>query len=101
MPDLFIAECGVTEERWQEEFGSVCRIKSSLGVRPRIALLQMKSIDPCTQQDRLWVADPKALQRIYQNSSYSYKKPEGSRITGALLLDRGIIWAEGSTSVTL
>lgn len=30
--DLLLPECGVTEDKWQKEFGSIFRIKGGVGV---------------------------------------------------------------------
>jgi hypothetical protein len=42
-----------------------------------------------------WQADPKALQYVFQTSGYNFKKLDGLRAALALLVDRGIVWAEG------
>lgn len=38
MPELMLSECGVTESKWQAEFGNVVRVKASFGVREIIGL---------------------------------------------------------------
>ena len=51
---------------------------------------------PCMQENRLWVADPKAINHIMQKSGYFYTKPSDAREQIALLADRrGIGTVEG------
>ena len=47
------------------------------------------------QEDRLWIANPKALHHILELSGYLYEKPYafGERYT--LTLGRGVFWAAG------
>ncbi|KAH9941518.1 cytochrome P450 [Amylocystis lapponica] len=68
---------GEHEFRWQEEFGPVYRIKSLLG------------------EDRLVIADPKALQHIYQTANTLWLKPTVRREFSRMFLGRGIAWAQG------
>ena len=55
--------------------------------------------DAVVQEDRLWIADPKAVHRILQGSGYLYGKPGHSRELIVTLLDRGLAWAEGEPSL--
>ena len=48
----------------------------------------------------MWIADPKAINHILQKSGYLYAKPSDVRERTALLVDRGISWAEGRLFVT-
>jgi uncharacterized membrane protein len=48
------------------------------------------------QENQLFIADPKALQHIFQTCTYEYEKPSGERALLSLLLDRGILWAKGA-----
>ena len=48
------------------------------------------------QEDRLWTADPKAMNHILKNSCTLYKKQENVREMIALFVDRGLIWADGN-----
>ena len=59
------------------------------------------NIGVLVQEDRLWIADPKALNHILQKSGYLYAKPNNVQERTALLTDRGIIWAEGELSITI
>ena len=58
-------------------------------------------IGVCLQEDRLWIADPKAINHILQKSGYLYAKPSDARERSALLTDRGILWAGGESSITV
>jgi len=49
----------------------------------------------CVQEDRLWTADPKALNHILQKSGYLYVKPRSAQERTALVAGRGISWAQG------
>lgn len=49
------------------------------------------------QEDRLWVADPKALHHILELSGYLYEKPYAFRERHAVTLDRGLFWAAGGS----
>lgn len=44
---LLLPECGVTEARWQEEFGSIFRFKASLGVSIVQALIERRTYSFC------------------------------------------------------
>ena len=48
-----------------------------------------------TQEDRLWIADPAALNHILQKSGYLYAKPSNNRERAGLFTDRGLLWANG------
>lgn len=48
------------------------------------------------KEDRLWIADPKALHHILQATSYLYVKPSIRRETASLVADRGLLWADGT-----
>ena len=48
------------------------------------------------QEDRLWVADPKAINHILRNSCTVYRKPTKEREFIAMVLDRGLSWADGN-----
>jgi len=53
------------------------------------------------QEDRLWVADPKAINHILQKSGYLYAKPSDIQEQAALFNDRGIGSVEGELSTTI
>ncbi|KAF8638059.1 hypothetical protein AX16_010691 [Volvariella volvacea WC 439] len=71
------SQAGVPDFRFQSEFGDVVRIKGPFG------------------EDRLWIADPKALQHIFHTSGYGFLKwPERTEIS-RVLMGRGLLWADG------
>jgi cytochrome P450 len=43
----------------------------------------------------LWVADPKAISHILKNTVTRYGKPSATRELIALVIDRGLSWADG------
>lgn len=47
------------------------------------------------QEERLWIADPKAINHILKDPATRYKKLNSNREMAALILDRGLAWAEG------
>ena len=51
------------------------------------------------QEDRLWIADPKAVNHILQKSGYLYGKPKNTQERASLLSGRGVVWAQGGSSV--
>ena len=55
----------------------------------------------CVQEDRLWIADPKAINHILQKSGYLYAKPSNARERIALLGDGGVASVEGESSLTI
>ena len=52
------------------------------------------------KEDRLWIADPKALYHILQATSYLYVKPTIRREALSLIADRGLLWADGTMTST-
>jgi len=57
-------------------------------------------IDVCAQEDRLWIADPKAANHIIQKSGYLYAKPSENQEISALFNDFGLPSVEGELSAT-
>ena len=53
------------------------------------------------QEDRLWIADPAALNHILHKSGYMYAKPSNIREQAGLLTDQGLAWANGEFSATM
>ena len=47
------------------------------------------------QEDRLWIADPAALNHIFHKSGYVYSKPGNIRERSALFTGQGLVWANG------
>ena len=54
-----------------------------------------ESMGLSAQEDRLWIADPKAINHILQKPGHLYAKPDDGRERAALLAGQGILWAEG------
>ncbi|CDO76737.1 hypothetical protein BN946_scf184813.g7 [Trametes cinnabarina] len=77
LPELFQEEAGDTDFKWQEQYGSVVRVKAPFG------------------EDMLWISDPKALQYVYQTSGYNFPKQPERRVLSRLIGDTGLTWAEG------
>ena len=52
------------------------------------------------QEDRLWIADPKAINHILQKSGYLYAKPSSARELIVLLIGRnGVGSSDGGFSM--
>ena len=51
------------------------------------------------QEDRLWIADPKATNHILQKSGYLYARPSELRERSELLTGRSILWVDGDLSI--
>ncbi|KAF9529748.1 cytochrome P450 [Crepidotus variabilis] len=75
----FQSQAGAIDFEWQEAYGDIVRFKGPFG------------------EDRLLVADPKALQHIYHTSGYNYSKQKERREVSRLLSGHGLIWADGQT----
>jgi len=74
---------------------------SSIKRRCLVFSLLTEMTGACAQEDRLWIADPKAINHILQKSGYLYAKPSNNREQVALLADRnGIASAEGESPTT-
>jgi len=98
-----VEEAGGAEKRFLENFGNVVRWNGPFGVRlasyrTRRRLVSERSTETIgtrMQEDRLWIADPKAINHILQKSGYLYAKPNHIREGSALVAGHGIVWAEG------
>ena len=68
----------------------------------RLGYFRLQSQTPRTltaffaQEERLWFADPKAINHILRNSCTVYRKQVVEREFLAVLFDRGLSWADGS-----
>lgn len=90
-------ENGVVEKRFLEEYGTIARWNGVLGV-PFIcgpSVMPFLSLIIYSQEDRLWIADPKAIHHILQASGYLYSKPNFISERIAIIMDRGLVWATG------
>jgi len=47
------------------------------------------------QEERLWIADPKAAHHIIQSSGHLYGRPNSIREIFVSVMGRGLTWAEG------
>jgi len=100
---ILVEPAGGAEKRFLEDFGNVVHFNGPFqarfllpGTRQPVALKSLtEAIGTCTQEDRLWIADPKAINHILQKSGYLYEKPAYLREGKALLTGRGIMWAHG------
>lgn len=54
-----------------------------------------------TQEERLWIADPKAINHVLKNSTTLYRKPDNLRELISLTLDHGLAWADGNVFLNL
>ena len=91
------AEAGELENHYLNTYGSVVRWKAPLGVREFLyQFLRDWGLDRLRsgQEDRLWMADPKAISHIL-NSGDLWVKTVATREITAILFDRGVAWAEG------
>ena len=50
------------------------------------------------QEERLWIADPKAIHYILQGTSYVFEKPRITRELHSTVLDMGLVTVEGELS---
>jgi len=79
---------------------STSRVLSSK--RPRLVFRAVsETIYTCLQEDRLWIADPKAINHIIQKSGYLYAKSSDILERAGLLTDHGIFWAEGEFPIVI
>ena len=97
------AEATVVEKSLLEEYGNVARWNGALGVR---SFLESRSWGHCytdnkMQEERLWIADPKAVHHILQASSYEYEKPPHNKVQREMLVDKGLASVEGEPTLTL
>ncbi|KAG6382153.1 hypothetical protein JVT61DRAFT_798 [Boletus reticuloceps] len=77
--ELLQRPVGEAEFSWQSQYGNVVRFKSVFG------------------EDRLLIADPKALRKIMNISTDSYPKLPNYRVLGRMITGKGIIWADGTS----
>ena len=95
-------EASVVEKRLLEEYGGVARWNGLLGVY--FSFGGRAQLDPypdvVTQEERLWIADPKAIHHIFQYSGDLYGRLDSFREQVAIVLDRGLFWAEGELHLT-
>jgi len=97
-------ETGGPEKRFLEDFGNIVRWNGPFGVRvvsrrTNAGVLYLtfliETIGARAQEDRLWIADPKAVNHTLQKSGYLYAKPSEVQEQSALFNDHGIASVEG------
>ena len=70
----------------------------AFGVRfPRGRLRCHPRSNAAMQEQRLWIADPKAVYHIIQSSSHLYETPQAVREMLAMVLDRGVGLVSGES----
>ena len=93
-------EARIVEKKLLEEHGTVVRWNGSLGVH---SISDSSICGPHTdiimQEERLWIADPKAIHHILQSSNHLYEKPYINRELAMPSMGRGLIWAGGGFSL--
>ncbi|GAA5881060.1 hypothetical protein JCM3774_002999 [Rhodotorula dairenensis] len=77
LPTILEAEPGRPAVEWMDKYGSVVRYTGFLG------------------EDRLMLCDPAALNHVLVSRSYDYPKPDEVRGDLAMILGKGILFAEG------
>ncbi|SJL12070.1 uncharacterized protein ARMOST_15491 [Armillaria ostoyae] len=77
LPEFLGGQAGETDFKWREKYGDVFRIRAPLG------------------EDRLFIADPKAIQYIYHVASYRFPKAEARRQISRLLFGPGLSNVDG------
>ncbi|GAA5992389.1 hypothetical protein JCM10908_000458 [Rhodotorula pacifica] len=77
LPEILEEEPGKPGVRWMDEYGSVIRYTGFFG------------------EDRLLLCDPTALNHVLVSRSYDYPKPDEVRGDLAMILGKGILFAEG------
>jgi len=77
LPELYRSLVGEIDFKWQQQYGNAVRFKSIVG------------------NDALWIADPKALQYIFQTSAYHFPKQKERLVVTRLMNGKGLVWAEG------
>ena len=91
-----IQDASVPEKHILERYGGVARWNGPLGVFWSVTLDLRDFHCILRQEDRLWVADPKAINHVLKNSCTVYRKLEGTREIQAMVFDRGLTWADGN-----
>ncbi|GAA5826477.1 hypothetical protein JCM11251_002387 [Rhodosporidiobolus azoricus] len=77
LPTILKEEPGKSHVRWMEEYGAAVRYKGFLG------------------DQRLVIYDPVALNHVLLSNAYDYPKPEEVRGELAMILGKGVLFAEG------
>ena len=87
------------DSRREEFFGRLWR-RSSLervarGSPASLEVLHVHCANPILQDERLWIADPKAIHHILQGTSYLYQRPSYFSEILESVFDKGLVSVEG------
>ena len=63
-----------------------------------LASLVVTDVSRC-QENRLWVADPKALHHMFHATGYLYRKSANSREMSSIIADEGLLSADGKHKI--
>ncbi|KIK60888.1 hypothetical protein GYMLUDRAFT_244041 [Collybiopsis luxurians FD-317 M1] len=77
--EVFHRPTGQSEFEWQDTYGAVIRLKASFG------------------SEQLMITDHKALQHIFQETDYRWRKSKSRRELSRLTSGRGLAWADGDS----
>ena len=94
---ILSSEAASVEALFLNNYGSVVRTKAPFAVcQGRISQLFLFLLTfTDAQEDRLWVADPKALHHIFQATSYLYQKPAHLLEINSIVTDHGLLATQG------
>ncbi|KIY46558.1 cytochrome P450 [Fistulina hepatica ATCC 64428] len=76
-PEIYNNPAGTKDIEWATQYGNVMKIPGPLGL------------------DRFAIADPRALQYVFQAAGYRFDKDPAHRANGHLLTGPGLVWAIG------
>ena len=88
---------GMVEKRLLEEYGAVVRWSGTLGVRfsPLWWTQTNPGANTIIQEQRLWIADAKAVHHILHAAGYLYEIPSVRREMLVAVLGGGLVVVEG------
>lgn len=89
------AQVGDLDFQWIQEYGAVWRTKSCWNVCQDLYSTEKIAEFSVLQEDILMVADPRAIQHIFQTSAYIYPKRTDLVQLSRLVMGRGILAADG------
>ncbi|KAG0045934.1 hypothetical protein BGZ83_008843 [Gryganskiella cystojenkinii] len=77
MVDILAEEAGVPHRQWINQFGGIVMYRGFFG------------------RQRILVADPKAIQHVFNTHSYNYEKPDRVKRLLGQVIGNGVLLAEG------
>ena len=110
MERIFASEPGKVHIEFNEKYGGATRYHGLYGVSPprpafpiahsSVALIDRADafeidLGVATQNQRLVLFDPTALNHVLLSNCYEYPKPEEVRGDLAMILGKGVLFAEG------